>query len=84
MKKAIILCCLCLMACTNSKLREFAGKTKDEMRTEKGAPSCVVRDNGHEMWTYRKGSCREMIFFGDEETVVDLHELGECIEIGEN
>ncbi len=76
--KLIIILCLCLGACVNTKLQAIKGKTEADILKEKGNPMTKIHEGNKSMWTYRDGSCTEIIFFDDNEGVADLHELGKC------
>ena len=74
----MLILCLCLIGCTNTKLQEIKGKDGTEMMNIKGSPVTKVRENGREMWTYRGEDCTEIIFFDTHGQVCALKELGEC------
>ena len=54
------------------------GMDPNEMASLKGNPVARVKENGHEMWTYRSEECTEIVFFDDRQKVSDLHEFGNC------
>ena len=76
--KLILILCLCLVGCANTKLQSIKGKGSTELESIKGMPVTKVRENGHEMWTYRGEGCTEIVFFNALGQVSDLKELGEC------
>ncbi|MBQ3695442.1 MAG: hypothetical protein II938_00510 [Alphaproteobacteria bacterium] len=76
--KLVLVLCVFLMSCTNTKLQAIKGKDASEMITTKGNPVTKIGENGREMWTYRYENCTEMVFFDVDGNVIDLHELGEC------
>ena len=76
--KSIIILCLFLGACVNTKLQALKGKTEEDILQEKGKPIVKIHENGKMMWTYRQEKCTELVFFDNKQGVVDLQELGEC------
>ena len=76
--KFVVILCLCLVACANTKLEAIKGKSEEDILRERGNPIAKVRESDKKMWTYRYEQCTEMIFFDGEQGVVDLYETGEC------
>ena len=79
--KWILILCIALIGCVNTKLDAIRGKETSEIRQLKGEPVTVVTENGRKMWTYRQGMCTELVFFDPEEKVDGFHEFGECMPI---
>jgi len=69
---------LFLVACVNPEFAAVRGKDADFVRAEKGEPVSVLHENGYEMWTYRQGECRQMVFFNEERRAVEWAESEAC------
>ena len=78
MNKYILCFCVLLTACAHTEFTALQGKTGETVRAQKGDPSLIIHENGHEMWTYRIGECRQLIFFDEEGRVTDWHESKTC------
>ena len=70
--------CFCLMGCVNTKFEAIKGKETDELVAMKGKPVSVLTEKGRQMWTYRQGTCTEVVFFDTNAQVDGFHEWGEC------
>ena len=79
MKKYILILFLFLVACANTEFSAIRGKSPESVRRIKGEPAAIIHENGYEMWTYRDGECRKMVFFDEDGEAVDWYESGDCV-----
>lgn len=78
MSKYLICLCLFLTACANPAFRAIQGKSTESVRAIKGEPVTILKESGHEMWTYRQNDCTQIIFFDNQGKATDWHEMGVC------
>ena len=78
MKKYILCAFLFLTACVSSEFAAIRGKNTEAVRHIKGEPATIIHENGYEMWTYRQGECRQIVFFDDQGRALDWYESGVC------
>ena len=78
MKKWIVLILLILTGCQNPQYAALVAKTPKEVKALKGTPTAIINENGHEMWTYKRQGCVEIIFFDDQKRVADFYKKGSC------
>ncbi len=74
----LIVFCLFLTGCVSPAFRSIQGKNTDAVRAIKGNPVTILKENEHEMWTYRQNECTQIIFFNDQGKATDWHEMGIC------
>ena len=67
-----------LTACASTEFMALQGKTEEAVRAHKGDPALIIHENNREMWTYRTGECRQLVFFDEEGRVTDWHETSAC------
>ena len=77
-KKYLLSLSLFLSACVNPNFQAIEGKQSPDVRAIKGDPVSVIKENGHEMWTYKKGSCTQIVFFDQSGAAADWNEMGDC------
>jgi len=67
-----------LLGCQSPQYDALVAKTPKEVRALKGRPTTIIREQDHEMWTYRRHNCTEIVFFDKEKRVADFYEKGSC------
>ena len=67
-----------LSACTNPNFQRIEGKQGPDVRSIQGEPTSVIKENGHEMWTYKKSGCTQIVFFDNSGAAAAWHEIGNC------
>jgi len=78
MSKYLICLCFFLTACVNPAFRAIQGKDTESVRLIKGEPVTILKEQNHEMWTYRQNECTQIIFFDNDGKATDWHEMGFC------
>ena len=79
MDKFVFVLFLFLVGCVSTEFSTIRGKKTDSVREIKGVPATIIRENGYEMWTYRRGECRQIVFFDENEKAVDWYESDNCV-----
>jgi len=67
-----------LMSCQNIMWEALTGMSKPQVESRMGKPVSIMRENNHEIWTYRQNNCTKHVFFDASGIVKYVDVNGVC------